>query len=130
MTRKELEQIYWYKKEIAMLEEQIKALHESCIGGSSLGDGMPHAKSTTSKTEQVALRAYELKNKLTQYKLVLFNLVKSGIDLIYEIPDSTTRMIVKYKCLDGLSMAEIGEIMGIDRTTCSKKYNAFMKEIS
>lgn len=130
MTKKELEQIYWYQKEIKMLEEQIKALQESSISGSGIGDGMPHSKSTTSKTERVALQVYELTNKLTQIKSSLFISVKNGIDFIYSIPDSTTRMIVKYKCLDGMSLAEIGEIMGIDRTTCSKRYNAFMKEIS
>ena len=130
MTRKELEQIYWYQKEIKMLEEQIKALQESVVGGSGIGDGMPHSKSTTSKTERVALQVYELTNKLTQIKSSLFISVKNGIDFIYSIPDSTTRMIVKYKCLDGLSISEIGEIMGIDRSTCSRKYNAFMKEIS
>ena len=130
MTRKELEQIYWYQKEIKMLEEQIKALQESVVGGSGIGDGMPHSKSTTSKTERIALQVYELTNKLTQIKSSLFISVKNGIDFIYSIPDSTTRMIVKYKCLDGMSLAEIGEIMGIDRTTCSKRYNAFMKEIS
>lgn len=130
MTRKELEEIYWYQKEIKMLEEEIKALQESVIGGSSLGDGMPHTKSTTSKTEKVALQIYDLKNKLTQYRNVLFISVKKGIDFIYTIPDSATRMIVKYKCLDGMSMTEISEIMGIDRTTCSKRYNAFMKDLS
>ena len=130
MTKKELEQIYWYQKEIKMLEEQIKALQESVVGGSGIGDGMPHLKSTTSKTERIALQVYELTNKLTQIKSSLFISVKNGIDFIYSIPDSTTRMIVKYKCLDGLSMGEIGVIMGIDRSTCSRKYNAFMKEIS
>ena len=130
MTKKELEQIYWYQKEIKMLEEQIKALQESSISGSGIGDGMPHSKSTTSKTERVAIQVYELTNKLTQIKSSLFISVKNGIDFIYSIPDSTTRMIVKYKCLDGLSMGEIGVIMGIDRSTCSRKYNAFMKEIS
>ena len=130
MTKNELEQIYWYQKEIKMLEEQIKALQESSISGSGIGDGMPHSKSTTSKTERVAIQVYELTNKLTQIKSSLFISVKNGIDFIYSIPDSTTRMIVKYKCLDGLSMGEIGVIMGIDRSTCSRKYNAFMKEIS
>lgn len=130
MTKKELEQIYWYQKEIKMLEEQIKALQESSLSGSGIGDGMPHLKSTTSKTERIALQVYELTNKLTQIKSSLFISVKNGIDFIYSIPDSTTRMIVKYKCLDGLSMGEIGVIMGIDRSTCSRKYNAFMKEIS
>ena len=130
MTKKELEQIYWYQKEIKMLEEQIKALQESSISGSGIGDGMPHSKSTTSKTERVAIQVYELTNKLTQIKSSLFISVKNGIDFIYSIPDSTTRMIVKYKCLDGLSMGEICVIMGIDRSTCSRKYNAFMKEIS
>ena len=131
MTKEDIKQIRAYQLEIKMLEKQIDELREMyASSGSGLGDGMPHARSTTSKTERLALQVYELTQKLVAKKNSLFILVKNAIDFVYTIPDSTTRMIVKYKCIDGLTMADIAEIMGVDRTTISKKYNAFMDTIN
>lgn len=130
MTKKDIEQIKQYKLEIKMLETQITKLREMySSSGSGLGDGMPHARSTTSKTERLAVQVYELSQKLVDLRSSLFILVKNAIDFVYTIPDSTTRMIVKYKCIDGMKLTEIAEIMGVDRTTVSKKYNAFMDTI-
>ena len=131
MTKEDIKQIRAYQLEIKMLETQIAELRDMyASSGSGLGDGMPHARSTTSKTERLALQVYELTQKLVEKKNSLFILVKNAIDFVYTIPDSTTRMIVKYKCIDGLTMADIAEIMGVDRTTISKKYNAFMDTIN
>lgn len=130
MTKKDIEQIRSYQLEIKMLEKQIDDLREMyASSGSGLGDGMPHARSTTSKTERLALQVYDLTQKLIAEKNSLFILVKNAIDFVYTIEDSTLRMIVKYKCIDGLTMTEIADIMGVDRTTISKQYNAFMKTI-
>lgn len=130
MTKKDIEQIRSYKLEIKMLEEQIAELKEQYASASNgLGDGMPHARSTTSKTERMAIQVYELTQRLVDRKNSLFILVKNAIDFVYTIEDSGLRMIVKYKCIDGLTMTEIADIMGVDRTTISKQYNAFMKTI-
>ena len=131
MTKKDIEQIRSYKLEIKMLEEQIAELKEQYASASNgLGDGMPHARSTTSKTERMAIQVYELTQRLVDRKNSLFILVKNAIDFVYTIEDSGLRMIVKYKCIDGLTMTEIADIMGVDRTTISKKYNAFMDTIN
>ena len=130
MTKQDIENIKHYKLEIKMLETQIAELRELYApSGSGLGDGMPHARSTTSKTERLAVQVYELSQKLIEKKNSLFILVKNAIEFVYTIPDSTTRMIVKYKCIDGMKLTEIADIMGVDRTTVSKKYNAFMDSI-
>ena len=130
MTKEDIKNIKQYKLEIKMLEEQIKELRElDASSGSGIGDGMPHARSTTSKTERLALQVYDLNQKLVEKKNSLFILVKNAIEFVYTIPDSTTRMIVKYKCIDGMTMTEIADIMGVDRTSISKKYNAFMDTI-
>ena len=130
MTKEDIKQIRSYQLEIKMLEKQIDELREMyASSGSGLGDGMPHARSTTSKTERLALQVYDLTQKLIAEKNSLFILVKNAIDFVYTIEDSTLRMIVKYKCIDGLTLTEIADIMGVDRTTISKQYNAFMKTI-
>ena len=130
MTKEDIKQIRAYQLEIKMLQTQIDELREMyASSGSGLGDGMPHARSTTSKTERLALQVYELTQKLVEKKNSLFILVKEAIDFVYTIEDSGLRMIVKYKCIDGLTMTEIADIMGVDRTTISKQYNAFMKTI-
>ena len=77
MTKKDIEQIKQYKLEIKMLETQIDELRELyASSGSGLGDGMPHARSTTSKTERLAVQVYELSQKLVDLRSSLFILVK------------------------------------------------------
>ena len=78
MTKKDIEQIKQYKLEIKMLETQITELREMySSSGSGLGDGMPHARSTTSKTERLAVQVYELSQKLVDLRSSLFILVKN-----------------------------------------------------
>ena len=129
MTKRDIEQIKWCKKEIEMLEKQIDELRQQSFLGNSIGDGMPHARSTTSKVESTSIKIYELTVKLNERKSALIKLVTEAINFIYSIEDSLLRMIIKYRCIDGLSWQEISDILGIERTTISKKYDAFFKAL-
>ena len=90
---------------------------------------MPHARNVSSTTERIALQIYDLTQTLTEKKLTLINLVAECINYIYKIPDPLLRMIVKYRALDGMSWGEMSDILGLDRTSLSKKYDAFLKSI-
>lgn len=129
MTREDIKQIRWYKKEIAMLDEKIRELREQSLTGGAIGDGMPKAKSTSSMAERIAIQIYELSTNLYEKKNKLLKLVTESINFIYTIEDSQLRMIVKYRALDGMSWSEMADIMGLDRTSLSKKYEAFLNTL-
>lgn len=129
MTREDIKQIRWYKKEIAMLDEKIRELREQSLTGGAIGDGMPKTKSTSSMAERIAIQIYELSTNLYEKKNKLLKLVTESINFIYTIEDSQLRMIVKYRALDGMSWSEMADIMGLDRTSLSKKYEAFLNTL-
>lgn len=129
MTKGDIDQIRWNKKEIEELEKRINELRQQSCLGNSIGDGMPHARNVSSTTERIALQIYDLTQTLTEKKLTLIKLVAECINYIYKIPDPLLRMIVKYRALDGMSWGQMSDILGLDRTSLSKKYDAFLKSI-
>lgn len=126
MTKQELEQIKWYRKEIEMIDKQIEALRQQSLYPSGMGDGMPKGNSKTSQTEQIAIKIYELTNELNLFRTKLVSHIADAYNCIRKVPDSTTRMVAKYRCIDGLSFEKISAILDLNKRTVMKRYDEFI----
>lgn len=129
MTKKDLEQIKDIRAEIRMLDDEITRLRQQSLTASGLGDGMPHAHNAESPTERIAIQINELCEKVFKYRSDLVSFLTECLSEIYKIDDSTTRMIAKYRCVDGLPWAEISTILNMDRKTVTKKFGEWVDTI-
>ena len=131
MTRDKLEQIFFLRKEIRMWEEELENIHEMAQAKSKQITGMPFANTNEKKdpVAEIAMKAYEVKAKILELKKTLETERLNAIQWISEIEDPLIRTLVKYRCVDNLSWDEISNRIGYERTTCSKKYNEYMKSL-
>jgi len=129
MTKKELEQIKDIRAEIRMLDDEITRLRQQSLTASGLGDGMPHVHNAESPTERIAIQINELCEKVFRYRSDLVSFLSECLSEIYKIDDSTTRMIAKYRCVDGMQWAEISALVDTSERTAKRKYGEWLDTI-
>jgi hypothetical protein len=129
MTKKDLEQIKDIRAEIRMLDDEITRLRQQSLTASGLGDGMPHAHNAESPTERIAIQINELCEKVFKYRSDLVLFLSDCLSEIYKIDDSTTRMIAKYRCVDGMQWAEISALVDTSERTAKRKYGEWLDTI-
>ena len=87
------------------------------VGAPSMADTQEREK----KVRQLMAKLGERKKKYEQMKM--------DIDIAIEnIEDMEMRQIFQYKYIDEMSNQEIGEELGYDRTTITKKINRFLEK--
>lgn len=129
MTKKELSQLYYLKKEIRQLEQRIKELETAATGCTAKITGFPHGTGINDKIGDYAAQIADLKSLLD------LNLKKCFYELnrldryIQSVDDSEMRIILTLRYSQGLSWQQIAEIMGTlgDGSTERKKHNRFLK---
>ena len=129
MTKKELSQLYYLKKEIKTQQKRIKELEAAATSCSSKMDGLPSGKGITDKIGNYAAQIADLKSLLD------LNLKKCFYELnrlnryIQSVEDSQIRMILTLRYVSGLTWQQIAKSMGRigDGSTERKKLNRFLK---
>lgn len=112
MTLKELSQLYWLNKEIAEYERQLRDIWASMGPSGPMLTGMPKAHSGESAVERAATEIVELQAMLYA---MLARRREERIKLerfIMEIPDSQTRLIFRYRFVDGNTWARVARRVG------------------
>lgn len=128
LEMKALNEIYYINKSIEAINRELAELREF----------NPYKKNIISDLP----RGGERKDRATQYinnvmmleDLLNYNLKKLQVErakaeeIISKIKDPEIRLIVRLRCLNNMSWYKIGDEVGIDRRTASKKfYNYFEK---
>jgi hypothetical protein len=128
LTEKELNQLHWINKEIEVLKRQKEELEsKSYIKGQEITD-MPFGTGTTNKTCDRAVAMQEL-NELYEIKLKELYLVRGRIErYINSIDDAELRLILRLRCINNMNWDNIGDEIGMDRRTASRKYFRHIKE--
>lgn len=130
MTREELESIYCLKKELRMWQERLADLQADIALNGKVLDGMPfpNTNAITNPTEQKAIKLMEvdkvIKGKISEIRMTIADIEQ----FILNIDDSEMRQIIEYRCVQCKKWEDIGDILGYDRTTVSKKYDAYLNE--
>ena len=129
MTKKELSQLYYLKREIKEQQKRIKELEAAATSCSSKIDGLPSGEGINDKIGNYAVQIADLKSLLD------LNLKKCFYELnrlnryIQSVEDSQMRMILTLRYVRGLTWQKIAyEIGGHDEQCPRRKHNAFLRD--
>ena len=112
MTLKELSDLYYLKSDISDIALRISELEDSLTDTSAKITDMPHTGRSGDRIGSVISEIYYLKSVLyekskeyTAEYIRLFNYISS-------CPDSLTRLILKYRFIDGMSWKQVADEIG------------------
>ena len=121
---KNLNKLYWIKKEIEQIEERMKEL--TVLSAVSFS-GMPSGNAVSSPVEKFNERLDKLKRKLAikhAESLAEEERIESYIETI---EDAEIRVLARARFIECKSWQQIGDENFMDRTTVYKKLNRYIK---
>lgn len=129
MTKKELSQLYYLKKEIKEQQTRLLELETLATNCTSKITGLPNGQGVSDKIGSYATEITDLR------ALIDLNLKKCFYELnrldrfIQSVEDSEMRIILTLRYSQGLSWQQIAQSMGVsgDGSTERKKHNRFLK---
>lgn len=116
MTKKELSQLYYLKKEIRQLEQRIRELETAVTSCTSKITGLPQGPGINDKIGNYAAQIADLKSLLD------LNLKKCFYELnrldryIQSVDDPLLRQIMTYRFINGYSWSKISYTIGGNNT--------------
>ena len=121
MTEKELGQMHYLNREIEKLNEELSWMECKSMIKSPLLTGMPFGTGVSDKTADYAVRMEEIRELIDLS-------IKKLLHTRAEIEDPELRLIIRLRSINNLGWQEIGEELGMDRRTASRKYQRFCEE--
>lgn len=130
MTKNDLSQLYYLKKEISKLEQRIQETEETATGTSG-GQitGMPHSGQVSDKIGNYAAELADLKS------LLKLNIEKCYFELnrltrfINSVEDSEMRQILNLRYINDMTWQRIAFDLGYhDEQRPRKKHDAYLKK--
>ncbi len=129
MTKKELSQLYYLKKEIKEQQRRLSELEAAATDCSAKITGLPSGKSISDKIGNYASQIADLK------ALIDLNLKKCFYELnqldrfIRGVEDSQMRVILTLRYIQGLSWQRVAYAIGEnDEQYPRRKHNAFLRD--
>lgn len=143
MDKKDLNQIYHYKQEIRMWEddiqsweEKLKKLNEAGLQSPKL-DGMPRAPGTTDPTGSKAINIADIRVIIEDIQAIIEELeyktlikTKEIYEYMRDLNDSMMRQIIKYRCIELMTWNEVAVKIGGGNTADSVRmaYNRHIEK--
>lgn len=128
MTVKELSQLYWLKREVAMDEKRLLELEELALSPKTPNyDGMPHAPSLDHDAVMVNTveEILDLKAAILAKKLRCFKEQLRLEEYIASVPDSLTRQIFTLRFIECLSWAKVAARIGGGNTDTAVRLRVY-----
>lgn len=128
LTEKELSQIHYINIEIETIKEDLNRLNgRSQVKGQEI-TGMPFGSGISDKTADSAIETAELQ-MLLEVTIKRLYLVRNSIErFLQTIDDPEMRLIIRLRSINDMGWQEIGDELGMSRTTASRKYKQFCKD--
>ena len=114
MTRKELERVYFLKRELKMWEKRLEELYADISQDTKAADGMPHSVTnnvsspTESKAIQIADHIDMIKGKQAEIRIA----IREVEAFIVSIEDPLIRQIVELRCAYCMTWDEVADRIG------------------
>jgi hypothetical protein len=127
MNIKELSNLYYIKKEIERLEEELDEITEI---GSSVIDGMPHNSNYNDKVQQLVIKKQDLMSKIIKKQIAYIDEKVKMENFINGIDNPKVRLIARLRFIEFKSWYEIADEITpkdkdlVDRTS---PYNTFKR---
>lgn len=133
MTREQAEQIYYIKKEINIIESEIRELERgrTYLSGVTYSD-MPKAAGQADSMAESDKYLDQEKALMEMLRHTKAQLLRSLMDMnrfLITIKDSEMRAILRLYCVEGWTWREIGQELHMHLSTANKKYYDFWKNI-
>ena len=134
MTRKDLEKIYWLKRELKMWEDRLHELEADMAPDTPPNDGMPHSVTNAIKspTEDKAIAIADHYSIIAGKAAELRFTIKEVEQFIAGIDDPISKQIIEYRCVKLRTWDEVADIMGSDYYTAENVrqiYHRFVKTL-
>lgn len=121
MTLKELSQLYYLQREIAMDERRLEELEAKLQPGGVNLSGMPHGTGVVDKVSLYGAEIADLRDIIAEkQKRCIFERIRLE-RYISEISDSFMRQIFTYRFVNGLSWEQVANKMGSNTGDSAKK---------
>lgn len=119
---KNLNKLYWLKKEVTQIEEQIREL---TILSAFEMSGMPSSNSVSSPVEKFYARLDKLRNKLEKAKEKVVEEKERLESYIENIEDAEIRVLARARYLECKTWEVIGDENHMDRATAYRKLKKY-----
>ena len=129
MTKKELSQLYYLKKEIKEQQKRLSELEALATSCTAKITGLPNGNGVSDKIANYATEIADLKSLLDLNLKKCFYELNRLDRFISNVNDSEMRIILTLRYSQGLSWQQIAQNMGVlgDGSTERKKHNRFLK---
>ena len=144
ITRKDLDEFILIEKQIQSLKKQIRyyekkrqyAVHGSVIGSSKSfpftersfcvegGGYTVGGMSEEKRMEKICGLSDKLKNQLLMYEDKKIQVQ----EFIVDIDDIEARLLFTYLFIDGMSQSQVGDVLGMEQSSVSKKLTRLLKK--
>ena len=116
MTRQEITQVYYYEKEIELLEKKLAELEDVSLPSLRL-DGTPKAKNRKSdptgiKATKGADKKAEIRRLIDEYRQRIQDKSLEIYEYIKGLDDPLIRLIILHRCIDLCTWKEVAERIG------------------
>ena len=129
MTKKELSQLYYLKKEIKEQQRRLAELEEAATNCSTKITGLPSGRGISDKTGNYAAQIADLRALLDSNLKKCFDELNRLNRYIQSVDDSQMRTILRLRYIQGLTWQRIAfEIGEHDEQYPRRKHNAFLKQ--
>lgn len=129
MTKKELSQLYYLKKEIKEQQRRLAELEETATNCSAQITGLPSGRGISDKTGNYAAQIADLKVLLDSNLKKCFDELNRLNRYIQSVDDSQMRTILRLRYVKGFTWQRIAfEIGEHDEQYPRRKHNAFLKQ--
>ena len=122
---KNLNKLYWLKRESVQIENQIKEL--TVLSAVSMS-GMPSGSEVTSPVERFNERLEQLREKLQKKYTEILTETERIEAYIENITDAEIRVMARKRFIENKTYKTIGEEMYIDGTTARKKLKRYFEK--
>ncbi|MCR4442158.1 MAG: sigma factor-like helix-turn-helix DNA-binding protein [Peptococcaceae bacterium] len=128
MTKEQLRQYRYLKKEIILLEEEIEKLRASLLAPPK-PDGLPKSNYAVDRTANTIAKIVDLEKKL-QEVINDYIAVRTQIEKSIESLQSDERLIIRYRYVEGMSWEEIAVAMNYTYRHVTRMHGWALKKMS
>lgn len=132
MTRRDLEKVYYLKRELKMWEKRYEELIADMSQDTVAPDGMPYSRTNkvSSPTESKAIQIADHAELIQQHKQKIEIAIREVETFISQIQDPFIRQIVELRCIKLKSWNDVAEKIGQSATPESvrKTYCRFVEK--
>ena len=129
MTKKELSQLYYLRKEIKEQQRRLSELEALATSCTANVTGIPNGNGISDKVGNYAAQIADLKGLLDLNLKKCFYELNRLDRFISSVKDSEMRIILTLRYSQGLTWQQVAQNMGVlgDGSTERKKHNRFLK---